>query len=112
MAPSELFRITGTEGELVIPGPDRVDAEHRLQDAELRLHDADHPDGVVVLSVPRGRGDSYGHELADFAAAVLDGATPAATAAFSIGELRTALALYRSTRSERWEPVWDDDPAG
>ena len=110
MASTELFRITGTEGELVIPGPAIVDAEHRLQDAELRLHDADHPDGTVVLSIPEGRGRSYGLELADFAAAVLDGAAPAATAAHSLGELRTALAINRSARSGAWEPVWDDGP--
>lgn len=101
MAPVELFRITGTDGELVIPGPDFVDAE-------LRLHNADHPRGETVLAIPRGRADSYGHGLADFARAVLDGTDPAATAEHSIGELRTALAIYRSARTRRWEPVWGE----
>ncbi len=100
MAPAELFRITGTEGELVIPGPDFVDAE-------LRLHNRAHPHGEPVLAIPRGREDSYGHELADFADAVLDRTEPAATAEESLAELRTALALYRSTSSGRWEPIWD-----
>ncbi|MEM9566001.1 MAG: Gfo/Idh/MocA family oxidoreductase [Actinomycetota bacterium] len=99
MAPAELFRVTGTEGELVIPGPDFVDAE-------LRLHNRDHPGGASVLAIPRGREDSYGVELADFADAVLDGATPAATAEESLGELRTAIAIHRSMGSKRWEPVW------
>lgn len=100
MAPAELFRVTGTEGELVIPGPDFVDAE-------LRLYNADHPHGERLLWLERGRADSYGSELADFAAAALDGRQPAAPASESLAELRTALALYRSARSGRWEPVWD-----
>ncbi|MEL6985501.1 MAG: Gfo/Idh/MocA family oxidoreductase, partial [Actinomycetota bacterium] len=104
-APAELFRVTGTEGELVIPGPD-------FRDAEIRLHNAAHPDGATVYHLDRGRADSYGLELADFADAALDGAAPAAPAEDSLAELRTALALYRSVRSGRWEPIWDDaEPA-
>lgn len=99
-APAELFRVTGTGGELVIPGPDFVDAE-------LRLHDPEHPDGTEVLRLERGRADSYGHELADFANVVLEGGRPAATAEESLAELRTALAIYRSVGSARWEQVWD-----
>ncbi len=102
IAPAELFRITGDRGELVIPGPDFVDAE-------LRLHNEDHPDGTVVLSSPRGRADSYGLEVADFAEVVLSpvaGAVePAAAAEASLAELRTAQAIYRSATSGRWEPV-------
>lgn len=99
MAPAELFRVTGTGGELVIPGPDFVDAE-------LRLHNAEHPGGATVFRQERGRADSYGTELADFADAVLDGIEPAAPAEASLAELRTAKAIDRSARSGRWEPVW------
>jgi len=99
MAPTELFRVTGTEGELVIPGPDFVDAE-------LRLHNAEHPAGTQVFWQERGRADSYGAELADFADTVLDGTAPAAPAQESLAELRTAKAIMRSARSGRWEPVW------
>lgn len=102
LAPAELFRVTGTGGELVIPGPD-------FRDAELQLHNAEHPNGATVFHLDRGRADSYGRELADFADAVLDGTTPAAPAEDSLAELRTALALYRSVASGRWEPVWDQD---
>ena len=49
---------------------------------------------------------SYEHELADFARAVLDGTPPAATAAYALGELRLALAMYRSAETKQWEPVW------
>ena len=37
----------------------------------------------------------------------LDGTEPAASPAFSLGELRTGLAMYRSVQSGRWEKVWD-----
>lgn len=99
MAPAELFRVTGTEGELVIPGPDFVDAE-------LWLHNAEHPDGAQVLRQERGRADSYGAELADFADTVLDGSAPAASAEESLAELRTAKAIVRSAETGSWEPVW------
>ena len=49
---------------------------------------------------------SYEAQIADFEAAVLDGAAPAASAAYALGELRAALAMYRSAQSGRWESVW------
>jgi predicted dehydrogenase len=93
LGPEPLFRITGTKGELVIEGIGRV-----------KLYDGTEPRGTVV-----GQGNylqSYEGELADFAAVVLDGVTPAATAEHSLGELRAALAMYRSAETNRWEPVW------
>ena len=39
-------------------------------------------------------------------AAILDGAIPAASAEHAVGELRAALAMYRSAQSGRWESVW------
>jgi predicted dehydrogenase len=93
LGPEPLFRITGTKGELVIEGIGRV-----------KLYDGTEPRGTVV-----GQGNylqSYEGELADFAAVVLDGVAPAATAEHSLGELRAALAMYRSAETNRWEPVW------
>jgi UDP-N-acetyl-2-amino-2-deoxyglucuronate dehydrogenase len=95
LGPEPLFRITGTKGELVIEGIGRV-----------KLYDGTEPRGTVV-----GQGNylqSYEGELADFAAVVLDGVAPAATAEHSLGELRAALAMYRSAETNRWEPVWED----
>jgi predicted dehydrogenase len=95
LGPEPLFRVTGTKGELVIEGIGRV-----------KLYDGTEPRGTVV-----GQGNylqSYEGELADFAAVVLDGTTPAATAEHSLGELRAALAMYRSAESNRWERVWED----
>jgi UDP-N-acetyl-2-amino-2-deoxyglucuronate dehydrogenase len=95
LGPDPLFRITGTKAELVIEGIGRV-----------KLYDGTEPRGTVV-----GQGNylqSYEGELADFAAVVLDGSAPAATAEHSLGELRAALAMYRSAETNRWEPVWED----
>jgi len=93
VAPSALFQITGTTGELVIGSRGRV-----------KLYDGTEPRGIVV-----GTGNylqSYEHQLAAFEAAVLDGRSPAVNAEYAVGELRAALAMYRSTESQRWESVW------
>ncbi len=93
LGPEPLFRITGTGGEIVIEGIGRV-----------KLYDGTEPRGEVV-----GQGNylqSYEGELQDFAAAVLTGSSLAAGPEVAIGELRCALAMYRSSESKRWEPVW------
>lgn len=48
---------------------------------------------------------SYAGEMADFASAVLTGQPLAADAAYSIGEVRIALAMARSAESGRFEKV-------
>lgn len=97
-APDPWWRITGTEGELTISAS--------LDGAELWLWNRDNRDGEKVFSSP-GYTESFGPELADFAAAALDGSPLAASPEFALGELRTALAIYRSVESGRWEKVWD-----
>ena len=85
------FQLTGTRGELVIDG------------AEVRLYDGTGGDGTVV-----GRSDylaSYQGEWRDFEGAVLDGSPLAASPEYGLGELRAALAMYRSAASQRWERV-------
>ncbi len=98
-APTEDFRITGAAGEIVSErgGPGR-----------LLLYDAAHPDGEVVLDSLDGRRDAFGVELDEFSRAVLHGAPLTAGPADSLGELRTALAIYRSARSGGWERVGAD----
>ena len=91
----EMFRITGTRGEIV------VDARVLLCDESNRRGAPLEPD------VPQGYLLSYTGELADFANAILRGTTPVASAEYSLGELRTALAMARSARSKSWERVWD-----
>ena len=97
VGPTEDFRITGTSGELVI--------EHGPE-GRLLLFDAAHPDDRTVMPAFQGKVDSFGRELADFCSAALEGTPLAADPAFSLGEMRTALALYRSVQSGRWERVW------
>lgn len=92
--PEPMFRLTGTKGEITIERPGRA-----------MLFDAASPEGRQVGEVG-GYLRSYPGEFADFAAAVLDGRTPAATPEYALGELRVALALYRSTASGAWEKVW------
>ena len=98
-APTEDFRITGTAGEIV---------SERRGAGRLLLYDAAHPDGDVVLDSLDGRRDAFGVELDEFSRAVLHGAPLTAGPADSLGELRTALAIYRSARSGGWEPVGAD----
>ena len=97
LGPDAWWRVIGTRGELVIESGFR---------GGLRLYDADHRDGALVLE-PQGYPRSFGPELADFAGAVLDGTPLAAGPEQSLGELRAALAIYRSAASKRWEKVWD-----
>ena len=93
--PEPMFRLTGSAGEITIERPGRV-----------VLWAPQHPDGRQV----GGQGgylESYHGQFADFEAAVLDGRPLAAEAEVAVGELRVALALYRSAESGRWEKVWD-----
>jgi predicted dehydrogenase len=95
----EEFRVTGTKGEIMI---------ERGQQGRLLLFDAAHPDGQLLATNKwEGRQAAFGYELADFAQAVLTGTSMAASPEYSLGELRTALAIYRSATSKQWEPVWD-----
>lgn len=95
MSPEPLFRITGTRGEISIDGLGRV----TVFDEQSRRG---RPEGE-----PGGYMKSYAGEFEDFAAAVLDGRPLAAGPEAALGELRTALALYRSAESRSWEKVWD-----
>lgn len=92
--PEPMFRITGTRGEITIERPGRV-----------LLWDAQSPDGRQIGDVG-GYMRSYPGEFADFARAVLTGQALAAGPEAALGELRVALALYRSAQSKRWEKVW------
>jgi predicted dehydrogenase len=98
-APSEDFRVTGTAGELVIENG---------REGRLKLYDEEHPNGIVIMDSFPGKLDSYGIELQEFADLVLDGKQLAASPECSLGELRTAFAIYRSAESGGWEKVWED----
>ena len=58
---------------------------------------------------PTENDNGHGRAIEDFANTCLNGSTPAATARDSLGELRTALAIYKSAETGTWENVWADD---
>ena len=94
IAPQPLFTITGSTGELTVEASGWV-----------KLWDGTDWKGTKV-GEPGGYLRSYEGELVDFASAVLHGTEPAAPAAYALGELRLALAMYASADSGRWEKVW------
>jgi predicted dehydrogenase len=95
-APGEKFRVTGTEATAVV---------RQRYNSGVLLFDGGSPQGREVLSEDERAQDPYGLELADFAAAVLDGTELAAPPEASVDDLRVALAIYRSAETRRWEKV-------
>jgi predicted dehydrogenase len=93
-APQDLFRLTGTRGELTIG-------------QGVKLFDAANRGGTRQRpELPQGYLLSYEGQFRDFARAVSTGAALAAGPEVSLGELRTALAMERSAATRRWEKVW------
>ena len=99
LGPEPWWRITGTKGEILVDG-----GFGGL--GGVRLFDADHREGIRVQEA-QGYEKSFGPELLDFSLAVLSGKELEAGPEVALGELRTALAMYRSTETKRWEKVWD-----
>lgn len=97
IGPCADFRITGSDGEIIL---------ERGREGRLMVYNQKHPSGHAVMSSYEGKADSYGAELKDFSEAVLDGSELAAAPEFAMGELRTAMAMYRSEETRRWEKVW------
>lgn len=93
-APQPLFTVTGSTGEITVEGSGWV-----------KLYSGDDWTGTKV-GERGGYLSSYEGEWADFASAVLDGTPPAVPAEYALGELRSALAMYRSAESRCWERVW------
>ena len=96
LGPETWWRVTGTRGEILVDGK---------MEGGMRLFDDSHPSGLEVLT-PQGYAKSFGGELEDFCHAVLEGGQLSAGPEEALGELRTALAVYRSASSGRWEKVW------
>ena len=100
LGPDPWWRITGTKGEILVDGGFGGVGG-------VRLFDAEHRDGLQVLDA-HGYEKSFGPEMLDFSRAVLAGEPLAAGPPQSLGELRTALAMYRSAETKCWEKVWAD----
>lgn len=86
------LQFIGRLGEIVV-----------TNDGVVELYDAAHPTGTAVFS--GGYMLGYRGVWADFEAAVLDGHPLAASAEYSLGEVRTALAINRSAVTHAWESV-------
>ena len=97
LAPDCWWRITGTRGEITIDGG--------FDGGGLKLYDEENREGVLMMEA-MGYAKSFGPELDDFCKAALDGKPPEAGPEVALGELRTALAMYRSAVSNSWENVW------
>jgi UDP-N-acetyl-2-amino-2-deoxyglucuronate dehydrogenase len=93
IADQPLFTVTGTRAELTVEPSGWV-----------KLWDGTDPRGTKV-GEKGGYLRSYEGELADFAHVVVHGGAPSASAAYARGELRLALAMYRSADTKRWEKV-------
>ncbi|MFZ1753064.1 MAG: Gfo/Idh/MocA family oxidoreductase [Caldilineaceae bacterium] len=99
MGPGEEFRVTGTLGEILV---------EKGRGGRVLLFDSENPGGKVISGQKdEGRAAAFGYELNDFAGAVLDGTALEASPEYSLGELRTAFAIYRSAESRQWEKVWE-----
>eukprot|EP01045_Picozoa_sp_COSAG04_P010634 COSAG04_NODE_657_length_11477_cov_17.225962_3_plen_119_part_00 len=103
-----LFNSSHPQGQDVSPSPPADSPE--IADLGGRL--TYQPEPVQPCS---GYPSTFGHELNDFAKTVLEGSSPAVPVAssglsqpeHSLGEMRAALALYRSAESGQWERVWE-----
>ena len=94
IAPQDMFRISGSGGEIAIG-------------LKVMLFNALNRGGIEAEpETPQGYMLSYRAQFADFANAALRGRALAAGPEVSLGELYTALALERSAVSGRWEKVW------
>ena len=96
LGPENWWRITGTEGEIIVDGK---------MEGGMRLFNGAHRSGLEVQA-PQGYAKSFGLELEDFCRAVLEGCPLRAAPEEALGELRTALAIYRSASSGKGEKVW------
>jgi predicted dehydrogenase len=120
------WRITGTRGEIIVTGF-RDEFEQALSDPHrVILFSADHPEGLdcsppIPAAGITGYPASFGYEIRDFAQCILVGSslakpraadrdTPRTQAEHSLGEMKTALALYKSAETGVWETVWEEFP--
>ena len=93
IANQPLFTVTGSRGELTVEGSGWV-----------KCWDGRDWKGKKV-GEQGGYLKSYEGELHDFAGAVLHGTPLAAPPESALGELRLALAMYRSAETKQWERV-------
>jgi predicted dehydrogenase len=90
------FRITGTLGEIIV-GPEGYG---------VYVFNAEHPEGLRVLD-DHGYISSFYYQFHDFYSSVANGKTLDASPEYSLGEMRTALAMEKSHLGRTWVSVKD-----
>jgi predicted dehydrogenase len=94
LAPSETFRVTGSEGEIIIDGEG------------VRVHDVARPQGwIAQRAQPLQYFGGFSGELEDFAAAVLEGRQLAAPPEMARDEVRIAHAMHRAADTQTWQAI-------
>jgi len=73
----------------------------------LKIFTKEHPLGKAYLPDSEGYMGSFIPEIEDFVDAVTQGTPLAASAEYSLGELRTVLAIYKSVKENSWVKVWE-----
>ena len=74
------------------------------------LFNQDEPNGVSIVGDTRGFVSSYTPQMQDFCSAWVSGRGSAALLrppAFAVGDLTTALTIYKSCKTGKWENVGD-----
>jgi len=85
------FRITGTRGEIMV-GPEGYG---------VYIFDPEHPDGFQLFD-RHGYNSSFYHQFHDFYSCIVLGKTPNASAEYSLGEMKVALAMEKSNIEKMW----------
>ena len=89
------FRITGTQGTLVLGSG---------VNGKLRLYDADHPEGTLACE-PRGYTAAFSEQMKAFADAILEGVPLPSGPEDAFNDQLIIDAIYRAAESRRWESV-------
>ena len=85
------FRITGTSGEVMV-GPEGYG---------VYVFDEEHPDGFQLFG-RHGYVSSFYYQFHDFYSCIVSGKTPDASAEYSLGEMKVAIAMEKSNTERMW----------
>lgn len=120
-APEPLWLIQGTEGAIGMLSMFLLHCDLFLisfssweaiqREGGVILYTAENRSGKQVMAKdePKGYLASFTPQMCDFADAVQKRTNLKADAEKALGELRCALAIYRSAASGKWEKIWEDN---
>jgi len=102
------FVLQGTLGEIVIDDFDGGARMYTLEGSALKVTDLN--EGVPRGDPRVGWCTGYVGEMAAFAAAILDGTPPEATAQEGVEDVRVMMAMMKAAASGQWEEVGSVEP--